>query len=81
MLIFLLVGLVFPRLVALSVWFFSQADVVANDFWGILGLIFLPYTLLAHITTRVLPIDDTAAWVLVLIGVLVDLGYLRLFKN
>ena len=81
MLIFLLVGLVFPRLVALSVWVFSQADVVANDFWGILGFIFLPYTLLAHIATQVLPVENTAAWVLVLIGVLVDLGYLRLFKK
>lgn len=80
MTILLLVGLIFPRLIAMLVWIFSSGDLIANDLLGVLGLIFLPYTFLAHIASQILAVEPNIAMVITILGLLVDLSHVRLFR-
>lgn len=81
MTILMLIGLIFPRLIALLVWILSSTDLIANDLIGVLGLIFLPYTFLAHIASQVLVLESNIALVLTILGLLVDISHIRLLKR
>jgi hypothetical protein len=81
MTILMLIGLIFPRLIALLVWIFSRTDLIANDLIGVLGLIFFPYTFLAHIASQVLVLESNIALVLTILGLLVDISHIRLLKR
>lgn len=81
MTILMLIGLIFPRLIALLVWIFSSTDLIANDLIGVLGLIFLPYTFLAHVASQVLVLEPNIALVLTVLGLLVDISHVKLLKR
>jgi hypothetical protein len=81
MTIFLLIGLIFPRLVSLLVWIFSSTDVIANDLLGFFGWLFLPYTFLGHVSGTVLTLEPNVVMVLTFLGLFFDLGLYRLLKR
>jgi hypothetical protein len=64
-----------PRLAAILWWLFRPAVWAATFntlIWPILGIIFMPWTLLIYMIA--FPIDNVWNWVFLILAVIVDLG-------
>lgn len=77
-------AIAFPRVALALVWLFGPVGYLSRPFpetfWPILGFVFLPTTTLAFAfaTNSIDPVGGVSpfGWVLVILGLLIDLGFL-----
>jgi len=81
--LFALVALITPRLILFIMWLFTDYlnTAFSSGWWGILGFLFLPTTTIAYAIaqnefTTITGGIEAAGIVLIVLGVLIDLGML-----
>ena len=83
--VFALVGLFFPRIALVLLWFFTPLvnQAINNPFLACAGVIFMPLTTLMYVLA-VGPLGETSiwGWILVIMGLYFDLrGYVDAYYN